>query len=337
MSDILADRLLTVLRHTTGTPTLTFAAPPERLTGGFWAELVAFRLRGAPDGWDRDLVARVMPEPAVAHKETLVQTEVASRGFATPTVRTAGGPDDGLGRAFMVMDRACGVPLLGGLDGAKALARLPQLAAALPETLAVTMAALHRLDPEPLRHRLGDHSPVPVTVQAMLDHLRSASEALRRPHLAQAARWLTDNPPPPAPDVICHGDLHPFNLLVGPHGDVTVLDWSATLIGPRAYDVAFTSLMLAVPPVTAPAPLCPVVRSAGRVLARRFIRRYRRHSGVTIHPPSLQWHQAVVCLRALVEVAGWGPDELAARANHPWVLSGANFASRVSTLTGVVA
>jgi predicted unusual protein kinase regulating ubiquinone biosynthesis (AarF/ABC1/UbiB family) len=27
--------------------------------------------------------------------------------------------------------------------------------------------------------------------------------------------------------VICHADLHPFNLLVGPDRAVTVLDWSA--------------------------------------------------------------------------------------------------------------
>ncbi len=36
-----------------------------------------------------------------------------------------------------------------------------------------------------------------------------------RPDLVRAARWLADHPPGSAPDVICHGDLHPFNLLAG--------------------------------------------------------------------------------------------------------------------------
>jgi aminoglycoside phosphotransferase (APT) family kinase protein len=333
MDDDLAERLLAVLRDATGSPALEFAAPPGRLTGGFWAELLAFRVTGGPEGWDRDLVARIMPEPAVARKETLVQAEVARQGFATPTVRAAGGPGDGLGRAFMVMDRAPGAPLLAGLAGRQAFARLPRLAA-IPETLAATMTRLHRLDPEPLRRRLGD-IPVATTVEGLLDYLRSAAEEQERPDLASAARWLAGHPPPPGSEVICHGDLHPFNLLVDPGGVVTVLDWSAALLGPRAYDVAFTALMLAEPPIAVPGPLRPVMRAAGRLLARRFLRRYRRHSGVTIQDGSLRWHQAVLCLRALVEVAGWDTHELAARASHPWLLSGPCFASRVSQLTGV--
>jgi hypothetical protein len=66
----LEDDLLEVLRAATSTPTLAFDGPPGRLTGGFWAELVSFRLRGAPPGWQGDLVARVMPDPRIAAKET---------------------------------------------------------------------------------------------------------------------------------------------------------------------------------------------------------------------------------------------------------------------------
>jgi hypothetical protein len=121
-----------------------------------------------------------------------------------------------------------------------------------PEHRARRMSRLHRLDPEPLRHRLGDDIPIASTVEGLLDHLRSASEEQQRPDLAGAARWLAGHPPPPAPEVICHGDLHPFNLLVDSDGAVTVLDWSAALLGPRAYDVAFAALTLAEPPITGP-------------------------------------------------------------------------------------
>jgi len=308
---------------------------PRTAEGGFWAELLAFRLADAPAGFDGDLVARVMPDPAVARKETLVQAEVARRGFPTPKVRAVGGPGDGLGRAFMVMDRAPGIPLLGGLGGVSAFTRLPRLATTIPATLADTMSALHRLDPAPLRSQLDTGLAVATTVTGLLDQLRAVSQAHDRKDLAGAARWLAAHPPPAAPEVICHGDLHPFNLLAGPGGTATVLDWSAALLGPRAYDVAFTTVILTDPPVLLPAPLRPVASAAGRMLSRRFEHRYRDHSGTAIDPGSLRWHQALVRLRALVEVAGWDARERNQRSTHPWLVSGAAVASRLSGHTGV--
>src|ERR1043165_8783545 len=125
MADDIADRLLCVLRAQTSVPTLEYAVAPVRLMGGFWAELLAFELRNAPAGWEGPLVARVMPEPSLARKETVVQAAVARAGVPTPRVRGAGGPDAGLGRAFMVMDRAAGVPLLAGLDSAAGVVGAP--------------------------------------------------------------------------------------------------------------------------------------------------------------------------------------------------------------------
>jgi len=95
MNDPLAAKLLMVLRAATHTPSLEYASPPERLAGGFWAELLAFRLVGAPAELSGDLVARVMPDAALANKETIIQSEVAGQGFSTPVVRLSGGPDAG--------------------------------------------------------------------------------------------------------------------------------------------------------------------------------------------------------------------------------------------------
>ena len=41
--------------------------------------------------------------------------------------------------------------------------------------------------------------------------------------------------------MICHGDLHPFNLLVDGDGDITVIDWTAAIRAEPVYDVAFTA------------------------------------------------------------------------------------------------
>ena len=155
-----------------------------------------------------------------------------------------------------------------------------------------------------------------------------------RANLVRAARWLTDHPPAPGPDVICHGDLHPFNLLAD--GDrVTVLDWSTALLAPRAYDVAFTSLLLSEPPLRVPDWERPLVRIFGRVLARRFIRGYQRQTAASFESGEVRWHQAVVCLRALIEVASWVHEGVdGTRAGHPWLVSGPAFARRLTTLTG---
>ncbi len=331
----LEDDLLEVLRSATATPSVTFDGRPGRLSGGFWAELVSFRLHGAPVGWQGDLVARVMPDPGTAAKETAIQAEVAAQGYPTPAVHLAGGPEDGVGQAFMIMDLATGGPLLGGLDGLVAIRALPRLARRLPKALATAMARLHGLDPEPVRARLSASGGRGLGIELMVAGLADGATVCNRADLAAAARWLEEHPPPAAPEVICHGDLHPFNLLVAPDDTVTVLDWSAGLVAPAAYDVAFTSLLLSEPPLAVPSVARPLVRAAGRHLARRFRAIYARTAGTEIVPTSLRWHEGVVCLRALVEVAGWISAGTAnGRDGHPWIISGPAFAARLAALTG---
>ncbi len=135
--------------------------------------------------------------------------------------------------------------------------------------------------------------------------------------------------------MVCHGDLHPFNLLVNTDGSATVLDWSAALIAPALYDVAFTGLILSEPPIAVPTALRPSVRAAGRLLARRFRHTYREQSEVDVVAASLAWYEGVVCLRALVEVAGWvAAGQIDEHRGHPWLLSGSVFSARLSSLTG---
>jgi aminoglycoside phosphotransferase (APT) family kinase protein len=327
-----SSRLLEVLRATTGQPELSYAAPPRPLTGGFWAELFAFSLAAPPAGWPAELVARFMPDADAAGKETIVQAVVASAGFPTPVVRASG--RDGTGRAFMVMDRAAGAHLLSGLSGAGAIASAVAAMRELPGLLASTMARLHSLDPAPVRDQLCSSCAIPFTASQLLVTLRAMARDYGRADLASAAQWLIDNPPPPGPEVICHGDLHPFNLLVA-GADVCLLDWTAALLAPRAYDVAFTSLLLADPPLAVERALRPVVRRLGARLARRFVARYEQEAGVTVDPRELRWHQGVGCLRALVEASGWPQQGLAeARAGHPWLVCGPAFARRLTSLTG---
>jgi aminoglycoside phosphotransferase (APT) family kinase protein len=330
-----SDSLLKILRRSTGCSGLTYRRRPERLTGGFWAELLHFSVDGAPVDWPRDLVARLMPDPALARKETIVQTTVANAGYPTPTVRASGDESSEFGRAFMIMDRAPGGPLLAGLDGVAALARAPRLARRIPDTLGRSMAALHVLDPQPVREEL-DRVAITASLGEMLDGLAKGASECGREDLQAAAACLIGRSDRDDSQVICHGDLHPFNLLTDADGTVTVLDWSAALLAPRTYDVAFTSLLLSEPPLSLPERFRPVVRGIGRLLAHRFIRSYQRDAGCSVDAGALRYHAAVVCLRALVEVAFWVAAGVAdERVGHPWLTNGAPFAARLTGVTGV--
>jgi aminoglycoside phosphotransferase (APT) family kinase protein len=328
-------RLLEVLRTTSSRPDLTYADQPKPLSGGFWAVLLALTLADPPPGWPRRLVARIMPDAATARKETIVQAAVAAAGFPTPAVRASGGPDDGLGQAFMVMDMAAGSPLLADLSGGGALSAALRLPRQLPDTLALIMARLHALDPEPVRAALAGVDAAPSTVPDLLDMLAQFADLFGRADLADAARWLSAHPPRPGHDVICHGDLHPFNVLVD-SGKVTLLDWSSCLLAPRTHDVAFTTLMLSDPPLRVPTAVRPVIRMAGRLLAATFRRRYRAHSGVAIDRGELAWQQAVVCMRALTEAASWVHyGVIDDHKGHPWLISGAQLAAQLTKVTGI--
>jgi aminoglycoside phosphotransferase (APT) family kinase protein len=331
----LEHQLLRVIGEAAGVPPVAYARPPVPLTGGFWAELLAFSLADPPPGWPRELVARLMPDPVTARKETIVQAAVAAAGFPTPAVRASGGPERGLGRAFLIMDKAPGAPLLSGLSGADALVAIPRLARRLPQVLASTMAELHALDPGPVRDQLSHAGTAAVTIPELLEFLAATAASCRRADLAAAARWLIDHPLPQSPAVLCHGDLHPFNLLAdGPR--VTLLDWSAALLAPRAYDVAFTTLLLSEPPLPLAGPVRRLACLAGRQLARGFAQRYQARAGIAVSADDVRWHQALVCLRALTEVARWAIDgSISDRAGHPWLVSGTVFAARLSAVTGV--
>jgi aminoglycoside phosphotransferase (APT) family kinase protein len=292
---------------------------------------MSFSLVNPPPDWPKELVARLMPDPKLAKKETIVQRAVAAAGFPTPAVRAVGGPDDGLGRAFMIMDKATGAPLLSGITGISTVSSALGVLRKIPEFLASSMAQLHALTLPDLPKQLAD-CEIPIIVTQMLTELQQTVTFYERSDLETAAKWLIAHQPTSSNDVVCHGDLHPFNLLAdGDH--ITVLDWSATLLGARTYDVAFTSVMLGEPPLLVPDPLRPFIKRVGAGLAKSFVRRYQHHANVQIGADDLAWHQGIVCLRALAEVAGWvraGID--GDRVGHPWMVSGPAIAQRLSSL-----
>lgn len=188
------------------------------------------------------------------------------------------------------------------------------LARRLPDVLADAAAMLHRCPVDGLAAELDGQPP---TIGGFLQHLAAQARDVDRPDLAQTAERLHERTPPTA--VICHGDLHPFNLLVDDRR-WTLIDWSTAVLADPHYDLAFTTLMLANPPLGGPAPIRTITRAAGRHLTRRFLRSYASRTSSHIDAERLDWGQRTHAVRALVEIAVWtANDQLADRHGHPWL------------------
>lgn len=304
-------QLLSAIRAAAEDPSLDWARPPVALTGGFWAQLWRIQLTARTGPLAGDLVARVMPNPDVARRETAVQAHLADQGFPTPAVRLWSPPGAHLDRAWMVMDHAPGQPLLASLSGPAALIRLPGLARSMPRRLAQHAATLHTIDPGPL-HDL----PGPAD---LLGRIGNQVATIDQPDLTTLADHLDRHRPGPGRPVVCHGDLHPFNILTHPEGD-TVLDWSSALIADPACDLAYTGLLLRHPPLHGPGALQPLIEAAGRALTGRLITSYQRVAARPVDPDQFRWFTDLHLLRIKAEVATWETaGELEVRRHHPFV------------------
>jgi aminoglycoside phosphotransferase (APT) family kinase protein len=265
------------------------------------------------------LVLRVAPDSAMGAKEVAVHRAVAEQGYETPAVRLAGRDDAaGLGGPWTVMDFATGAPPLDGLDGVAALRRAPSLLVRLPAQLARAMADLHRLRAEPISDAVRRDAPgVAWTPDDVLAELEIGAKAVERPDLAAALRELADARPPADQTVVCHGDLHPFNVLVSDTRELTVIDWTAAALADPAYDVAFTALLLGNPPLETGGGLQRAVGPIGRRIAGRFVRQYR-NANPAARLEHLDWYLALHGGRVLVEYAMRQTRAGHAAAAHPF-------------------
>jgi aminoglycoside phosphotransferase (APT) family kinase protein len=318
----------------TGWPNALLSDEPQPITGGEWAKLFRLRVSGQPDGVPSDLVLRIAPQAEMAAKEQAVQLAAGRAGVSTPPIHLAGPAVGPLGCAWSVMEVAPGRPLLADLDAAGAVARLPAILRRLPGQLADTMATIHRVDPDPVVDAARAAAPtVALTLDELWPHLASGAGTVERPDLARAVDRLAAIRPVMTEAVLCHGDLHPLNLLAD--GDrITVLDWTGAVIAPPAFDVAFTALLLRHPPLVAPPALRPVVGTGAAVLARRFTRRYTRVNPIA-DLADLDWFTALHAVRILAEQTRWARVGDRRAEHHPWHLMAPAAARALARVTGI--
>lgn len=334
-----ADQLLAHLRAELGQPALAFASPVRPLRGGYWAEIFAFRLAGAPPPLDRDLVLRLMPEAGAARRETAVQRAVAASGFAAPTVRMAGGADDGFGLPFMIMDLVPGQPMLAGLTARKLLRAAPHLVQQMEEQLAGTAVRLHLLDPEPIVEAVTRDVPDdPLGIEPLHRIIAERADVHHDPFLIEAVDRLGATRPEPTRLCICHGDLHPLNVLVDENGTTTLIDWSSSRLADPAYELAFTRLIIGGAPLDVPNALQRPLRALARWVADRIVRAYRQRAadhGLVLDDDQLDWHTGLHCARMLSELAVWeATGTRNQHAGHPFFAMRPGLEAELARVTG---
>ena len=173
--------------------------------------------------WGRNAVAKVpfaATPDAWIHFEALYAAAVHDAGAPAPRFY---GIETIAGRAASIYERVHGRSMWEHmLDD-------PEHVATHTRSLAELQAHLFTLVP-------------PVALPAQRDRLRcKIREASARvdPSLVTALALL----PPPTPSRLCHGDLHPGNVIMASDGPV-IIDWFDAARGDRIADIARTSLLM---------------------------------------------------------------------------------------------
>jgi aminoglycoside phosphotransferase (APT) family kinase protein len=207
--------------------------------------------------WDEGRVLRLMRDPgarALAEKEAVALRAAAVAGAPAPAAFEVVEVD---GRPGLVMER---------LDGADLLMSL----GARPWTVFSAARTLGRL------HAELAEVEAPVGLPGLFEALRGKLESPLVPgevceRALEALELLA------AGDRLCHGDMHPGNVLMTSSGP-RVIDWTNAAFGPPAADVARTLVILRAGylPGNAPWVMRRVHRLGRKALEALYLRAYGR-------------------------------------------------------------
>ena len=297
------DELLGELRRVIGVDDLAFAEAPEKLSGGFFTTNFRFRLVGASSPWDGPLVVRLFP-PVIADdsvvQEAVVQRGLAAAGLPTPAVLHFDLAARVDGRRYFVMEFLSGGPLLAGIGVGPIIRNGPRILRGLSQMTADVQARLHAIDPAPIVAQLD----APATVDRFFGHLQRLIDR-GADGFADGLRWLVDHRPTEREAlVICHGDVHPGNLLVDKNGNLTaILDWTVATLAEPAFEVGFTTMALSLTPIDAPRTVQRLAMRFGRGIARRYVNAYTalRPADVSAQP----YYEALRCAVEVGNAASW--------------------------------
>jgi aminoglycoside phosphotransferase (APT) family kinase protein len=248
-------------------------------------EVVARGSRSLVHAYGRGAVAKV-PKPATP------SSWIESEAEYVEAVRAVGAPAPSLlgieqigGRPASVWERVEGPSMW------QQVVDRPARSAELGRRLAEVQLALFELVP-------------PVTLPDQRDRLISKfrwSAANVDPSFAAALELLPERTATPR---LCHGDLHPSNVLMSP-GGLVIVDWFDASRGDRVGDIARSSLTLLGEGATTPSHLPGADRQTLAVLTGAYLARLQE--ALDIPPELLSRWQAVNAVARLAEGLSPGP------------------------------
>ncbi len=309
--------LLTYLSRRLGVSDLEFAQQPEQVTHGWETYIFTFHLSGTglDSGWAQPLILRIYPgddQAERAEQEAAIQRFAAERGYPAPRPLALEAAEDALGRPFMIMQRAPGVPMLDRMAGKPAA--VPRAAALMADA----HVALHRL---PV-----DGCPLPSD-GSLVDRLFASYEDLLAqfdlnlpPEAEKPLDWLKAHKDMVMREDVslCHHDFHPLNIMVDGDERVSVLDWPGAALGDRHSDVARTLVLLRTAPIDPPRLIEKLMTRFGRgIFIWLYLRRDRRE--LPLDPERLRYWEAMHAFEWLLEVRAIESVNLAAAGVKPGI------------------
>lgn len=188
--------------------------PNSPLARGRTADVYAW-----DDGWVLKLFHDWFPREDIEY-EARIGRLVHAGGLPVPVVGEIIEVD---GRHGLTYERLAGPSMM------EALGRSPWRAVGYARRLATLHARMHALESVP---------QLPLQHQRLESKLRSAEALPERLRSAALSALQTM----PAGDRLCHGDLHPGNVLLTANGDI-VIDWIGATRGIPLADVARTTIL----------------------------------------------------------------------------------------------
>jgi len=275
--------LLKYLKQETGNKEIQYASPPKPLAGGFEAQMYEFTLVNQPKNIPEKLVLRIIPSDSPRHEAYLTgttQTYLANYGFPTPKTYFIHPQTETLGGQFIIMEY---------IQGKTMYDTYPDHYSA--KLMTETYHALHSIDPTPLIQQFKEANVSEKWFQGLVwreEYIHTQAKWLR-----PALKWVKENYPKDRVNHrLCHGDLHPLNIMVRDEKVVGVVDWGCLKIEDFHYDLAeLRSASLVLAPIF-------LNDSRWKKLFPEFLEVYRELG--SFNESLFDYFVAYVCLHTLV-------------------------------------
>ena len=233
--------LLNYLRTETKNPELQYTSPPKPLTGGYEAQMYEFTLLNQPKNIPEKLVLRILPADAPRYEAYMtgtIQTYLANQNYPTPKTHFIQPQTETLGGQFIIMEYIQGKTMYESYSNhysAKLMAEIYH--------------ELHSIDPTPLIRQFKEANVSEKWFQGLVwreEYIQTQVKWLR-----PALKWVKENYPTDRINHrICHGDLHPLNIMVRNEKVVGIVDWGCLKIEDFHYDLAeLRSVSLVLAPI----------------------------------------------------------------------------------------